>query len=128
MLAAAALGGSVQVKGQLLRELLVESKAYGYLLGSGGAGEEGAGGCRVRGSWRVDVGMVRALGHCCCDSAFVIPCAIALDDSATVCLLPHWPASQPGVPACPPSCPPLQPARVAPWLALCPTQQREEQC
>lgn len=27
-----------QVKGQLLRELLVESKAYGYLLGSGGAG------------------------------------------------------------------------------------------
>lgn len=29
-----------QVKGQLLRELLVESKAYGYLLGSGGAGEQ----------------------------------------------------------------------------------------
>lgn len=28
----------MQVKGQLLRELLVESKAYGYLLGSGGAG------------------------------------------------------------------------------------------
>jgi len=29
---------TLQVKGQLLRELLVESKAYGYLLGSGGAG------------------------------------------------------------------------------------------
>lgn len=29
MLAAAALGGSAAVKGQLLRELLVESKAYG---------------------------------------------------------------------------------------------------
>ena len=28
----------LQVKGQLLRELLVESKAFGYLLGSGGAG------------------------------------------------------------------------------------------
>lgn len=28
-----------QVKGQLLRELLVESKAFGYLLGSGGAGQ-----------------------------------------------------------------------------------------
>ncbi|PSC75508.1 nuclear pore complex NUP93A-like [Micractinium conductrix] len=41
MLAAQAMGGSVQVKGQLLRELLVESKAYGYLLGSGGAAGEG---------------------------------------------------------------------------------------
>ncbi|KAL4437959.1 hypothetical protein ABPG77_004180 [Micractinium sp. CCAP 211/92] len=41
MLAADAMGGSVQVKGQLLRELLVESKAYGYLLGSGGAAGEG---------------------------------------------------------------------------------------
>lgn len=37
--AATAPPSSTQVKGQLLRELLVESKAYGYLLGSGGAGE-----------------------------------------------------------------------------------------
>ncbi|GAB4816873.1 hypothetical protein N2152v2_003919 [Parachlorella kessleri] len=42
MLASEALGGSTAVKGQLLRELLVESKAYGFLLGGGGAGEGGA--------------------------------------------------------------------------------------
>eukprot|EP00887_Chlorella_sp_A99_P000841 scaffold5.g841.t1 len=38
MAAAAALGDSLAVKGQLLRELLVESKAYGFLLGGGGPG------------------------------------------------------------------------------------------
>lgn len=43
MLAAAVQGGSSTVKGMLLRELLVESRAYGLLLGAGGtAGEGGA--------------------------------------------------------------------------------------
>lgn len=43
MLSAAAQGGSLQVRGALLRELLTESKAYGMLLGAGGAvGESGA--------------------------------------------------------------------------------------
>lgn len=41
MLAAAAMGGSLGVRGALLKELLSESKAYGLLLGSGGAGSEG---------------------------------------------------------------------------------------
>jgi hypothetical protein len=41
MLAAGAMGGGLQARGALLRELLVESRAYGYLLGSGGAGEGG---------------------------------------------------------------------------------------
>ena len=40
MLSAAAQGGSLQVRGALLRELLTESKAYGMLLGGGGAGGE----------------------------------------------------------------------------------------
>jgi hypothetical protein len=38
MQAAAALGGGLAAKGRLLRELLAESRAYGYLLGAGGAG------------------------------------------------------------------------------------------
>lgn len=41
MLAASALGGSLGVRGALLKELLSESKAYGLLLGSGGTGSEG---------------------------------------------------------------------------------------
>ncbi|KAI8465435.1 MAG: Nup93/Nic96-domain-containing protein [Monoraphidium minutum] len=36
MLAAAAGGGGIELKGRLLRELLVESKDYGTLLGAGG--------------------------------------------------------------------------------------------
>lgn len=35
------MGGSVQLKGKLLRELLTESHAYGILLGSGGAVSDG---------------------------------------------------------------------------------------
>ena len=43
MLSASAQGGSLQIRGALLRELLTESKAYGMLLGAGGAvGESGA--------------------------------------------------------------------------------------
>ena len=43
MLSAAAQGGSLSIRGSLLRELLIESKAYGMLLGAGGAGgEQGA--------------------------------------------------------------------------------------
>ncbi|KFM27199.1 Uncharacterized protein F751_4469 [Auxenochlorella protothecoides] len=38
MLAADAMGGSLEVRGRLLRELLVESRAFGLLLGSGGGG------------------------------------------------------------------------------------------
>lgn len=40
MLSAAAQGGSLGIRGSLLRELLTESKAYGMLLGAGGAGGE----------------------------------------------------------------------------------------
>ncbi|KAK9828502.1 hypothetical protein WJX72_000423 [[Myrmecia] bisecta] len=40
MLAAAAKGGSLADKGALLRELLTDSRAFGFLLGSGGAGGE----------------------------------------------------------------------------------------
>jgi nuclear pore complex protein Nup93 len=40
MLSAAAQGGSLSIRGSLLRELLTESKAYGMLLGAGGAGGE----------------------------------------------------------------------------------------
>ena len=35
------MGGSVQIKGKLLKELLTESHAYGILLGSGGAVSDG---------------------------------------------------------------------------------------
>ena len=42
MLAASAAGGSVAVRGAFLRELLVDSKAYGFLLGAGGDGSGGA--------------------------------------------------------------------------------------
>lgn len=43
MLAAAVQGGSLAVRGALLRELLTETRAYGLLLGAGGAvGEGGA--------------------------------------------------------------------------------------
>jgi hypothetical protein len=37
MLAALALGNDKQTKASLLRELLTESNAFGYLLGSGGS-------------------------------------------------------------------------------------------
>ena len=40
MLAAEAAGGSVEVKGQLLRDLLTQSNAFGFLLGSGSGGGE----------------------------------------------------------------------------------------
>jgi nuclear pore complex protein Nup93 len=40
MLSAAAQGGGLAVRGALLRELLTESRAYGLLLGAGGAGGE----------------------------------------------------------------------------------------
>ncbi len=33
-------GGTLEVKGQLLRELLTESNAFGYLMASGGPGGE----------------------------------------------------------------------------------------
>lgn len=41
MLAATTQGGSAAVRGSLLRELLTEGKAYGALLGAGGAAGEG---------------------------------------------------------------------------------------
>jgi len=40
MLSSAAQGNSLGIRGSLLRELLTESKAYGMLLGAGGAGGE----------------------------------------------------------------------------------------
>lgn len=50
MLAAAAGGGGLELKGRLLRELLVESKDYGTLLGAGGPlGQGGAIGAFVSG-------------------------------------------------------------------------------
>lgn len=42
MRAAEAAGGTQQVKGALLRELLVGSRAYGFLLGAGGATGDGS--------------------------------------------------------------------------------------
>ncbi len=33
-------GNTLEVKGQLLRELLTQSNAFGYLMGSGGPGGE----------------------------------------------------------------------------------------
>jgi nuclear pore complex protein Nup93 len=66
MLAASAGGGGIELRGRLLRELLVESKDYGTLLGAGGAlGSGGAirafvAGPEVRGragrGWRGAVG------------------------------------------------------------------------
>ena len=38
--AAGIRGDTLEVKGQLLRELLTESNAFGYLMGSGGPGAE----------------------------------------------------------------------------------------
>ncbi|KAL4859943.1 Nuclear pore complex protein NUP93A [Chlorella vulgaris] len=69
MLAAAALGGSVQVKGQLLRELLVESKAYGYLLGSGGAAGEGGALARFVPNPAERGAVLEAVAHECAASA-----------------------------------------------------------
>jgi hypothetical protein len=43
MQAAQLKGNTTEVKAQLLRELLTESNAFGYLLGSGGPGGGGAG-------------------------------------------------------------------------------------
>ncbi len=34
-------GDTLEVKGQLLRELLTESNEFGYLMGSGGPGAQG---------------------------------------------------------------------------------------
>jgi len=41
MIASMVMGGSLEVKGRLLKELLTESQAYGVLLGSGGAVSDG---------------------------------------------------------------------------------------
>jgi hypothetical protein len=41
IIASLVMGGSLEVKGRLLKELLTESHAYGVLLGSGGAVSEG---------------------------------------------------------------------------------------
>ena len=38
-------GDTTEVKAQLLRELLTESNAFGYLIGSGGPGGGGADEC-----------------------------------------------------------------------------------
>jgi hypothetical protein len=63
-----------QVKGQLLRELLVESKAYGYLLGSGGAAGEGGALARFVPDARERGRVLEAVAHECAASAQASPC------------------------------------------------------
>lgn len=62
MLAAALGGGSIELKGRLFRELLVESKDYGTLLGAGGP--LGAGGAIRSFVAGPEVGC--AFRHACC--------------------------------------------------------------
>jgi hypothetical protein len=64
----------LQVKGQLLRELLVESKAYGYLLGSGGAAGEGGALARFVPDARERGRVLEAVAHECAASAQASPC------------------------------------------------------
>ena len=69
----ARLLGRLQVKGQLLRELLVESKAYGYLLGSGGAAGEGGALARFVPDARERGRVLEAVAHECSASAQASP-------------------------------------------------------
>ncbi|KAK9915316.1 hypothetical protein WJX75_007541 [Coccomyxa subellipsoidea] len=65
MQAAGIRGDTLEVKGQLLRELLTESNAFGYLMGSGGPGAEAGALERFVGNAQEKDALVAAVGREC---------------------------------------------------------------